>query len=60
MLILTRRPGQSIWIGNNIEVVIQEIRGNQVKLGISAPKSVSVDREEIAMLKIQRQINRNK
>ncbi len=51
MLILTRKPGQSIWIGNDIEVVIQEIRGNQVKIGVSAPKTIPVDREEIAELK---------
>lgn len=47
MLALTRRKGESIVIGDDIEVVILGIQGEQVKLGIVAPKSVPVHRKEI-------------
>lgn len=47
MLALARKKGQSIVIGNDIEVTLLEIKGDQVKLGISAPKSVSIYRKEI-------------
>ena len=47
MLILTRKPGESIIIGNNIKIVIIEIRGNQVRLGVDAPKEISVHRDEV-------------
>lgn len=47
MLILTRKPGEQIKIGDNITVAIVGVKGNQVRLGVSAPKDVSVDREEI-------------
>lgn len=47
MLALTRKIGDSIVIGNNIEIVILGIQGEQVKLGINAPKSVSILRKEI-------------
>lgn len=47
MLSLARRPGQKIRIGENIVLVVREIRGRQVKLGIEAPGSVRVLREEI-------------
>lgn len=47
MLALARKTGQSIMIGNDIEVTLLEIKGDQVKLGISAPKSVSIYRKEI-------------
>lgn len=47
MLILARKVGQSIMIGDDVEVTITSIVGNQVKLGIQAPKHISVDREEI-------------
>lgn len=47
MLVLTRRVGQSIMIGNGIEVQIVEIRGDQVRLGIVAPADVSVHRREV-------------
>lgn len=48
MLILTRRPGESIQVGENIEISILEIRGNQVRLGINAPSDVLVLRSELA------------
>lgn len=47
MLALTRRKGESLVINNNVEVSILEIRGDQVKIGISAPKDVPVYRKEV-------------
>ncbi len=47
MLILTRKPRESVMIGDNVEVVVLEVRGEQVKLGIRAPKEISVYRKEI-------------
>lgn len=47
MLVLTRRAGESIIIGNDIVVTILEVRGDQVRVGIDAPRTVSVHREEI-------------
>lgn len=47
MLILTRKVGESVLIGNDISITILSVRGNQVKLGVEAPKEVSLHREEI-------------
>lgn len=47
MLALTRKKGESLVINNNIEVTVLEIRGDQIKLGISAPKEVPVYRKEL-------------
>lgn len=47
MLALTRKKGESLVINNNIEVTVLEIRGDQVKIGVSAPKEVSVYRKEV-------------
>lgn len=47
MLVLTRKLQQSIMIGEEIEIVVLEIRGEQVRLGIKAPKNVSVHRKEV-------------
>lgn len=47
MLILTRKLGENIRIGDNIRIVVLDIKGGQVKLGIDAPPSVAVHREEI-------------
>jgi carbon storage regulator len=47
MLALTRKKGESLVINNNIEVTVLDIRGDQVKLGISAPKEVPVYRKEV-------------
>lgn len=47
MLVLTRKVHQSIVIGDNVEVVVLEVRGEQVRLGIRAPKDVTVHRKEI-------------
>ena len=47
MLVLTRRANQSIMIGHEIVVTVLEVRGDQVRLGIKAPRSIDVHREEI-------------
>ena len=47
MLVLTRKVHQSIIIGDEIEVVVLEVRGEQVRVGIRAPRNVSVHRKEI-------------
>lgn len=47
MLILTRRVGETLIIGDNVLVTVLGVRGNQVRLGVDAPKDVAVHREEI-------------
>lgn len=47
MLILTRAINQTLIIGDDIQVTVLEVNGNQVKIGINAPKDVSVHREEV-------------
>ena len=54
MLSLTRKKGESLVLNNNIEVTLLEIRGDQVKLGIKAPKQVPVYRKEV-YLQIQKE-----
>lgn len=48
MLILTRRVGETLVIGDDVQVTVMSINGNQVRIGIIAPKDVIVDREEVA------------
>lgn len=47
MLVLTRKLNESIIIGDEIKITVVEVKGEQVKLGISAPKRISVHREEV-------------
>ena len=47
MLVLTRKKGQALVIGNDIELTIIDIQGDQVRLGIDAPRSVTIHRKEI-------------
>lgn len=52
MLVLTRKLGASLLLGDNIEIRILGILGNQVRIGINAPKGIAVDREEIHLRKL--------
>ena len=54
MLALTRKKGESLVVNNNIEITVLEIRGDQIKIGISAPKNVPVYRKEV-YLQIQKE-----
>jgi carbon storage regulator len=47
LLVLTRRANQSIMIGSDVVVTVLEVRGDQVRIGIDAPRSVAVHREEV-------------
>ncbi|MBK8162585.1 MAG: carbon storage regulator CsrA [Gammaproteobacteria bacterium] len=47
MLILTRRVGETLVIGDDVTVTVLSVRGNQVRIGVNAPKNVTVHREEI-------------
>ena len=47
MLILTRRVGETIMVGDDVTVTVLGVKGNQMRLGVNAPKSVEVQREEI-------------
>ena len=47
MLILTRRVGETVMIGNDVTVTILGVKGNQVRVGVNAPRDVAVHREEI-------------
>lgn len=47
MLILTRRIGETLIIGDDVKITVLDVKGNQIRIGIDAPKSLSVHREEI-------------
>lgn len=59
MLILTRRLGETLCIGDDVTVTVLGVKGNQVRVGINAPRSVTVDREEIAERKRTESANDN-
>ncbi|MDF2181804.1 carbon storage regulator CsrA [Neptuniibacter sp. CAU 1671] len=56
MLILTRRVGETLMVGDDVTVTVLGVKGNQVRIGVNAPKDVSVHREEIYQ-RIQREKN---
>jgi len=56
MLILSRRPNESLRIGNNVVITVVGFSGNQIRLGISAPPNVVIDREEVHLRKIAEHI----
>ena len=47
MLILVRRPGETVHVGDNVTFTVLTVRGNQVRIGFSAPRSIQIDREEV-------------
>jgi carbon storage regulator len=47
MLVLTRRPGESVMVGDEVTITVLEVRGDVVRLGIQAPRTVQVHREEV-------------
>ncbi len=58
MLILTRRVGETLMVGDEVTVTVLGVKGNQVRIGVNAPKDVSVHREEIYQ-RIQREKDQN-
>jgi len=61
MLILTRKVGESLVIGDDVSIIVLGVKGNQVRIGVDAPKSVSVHREEIYnKIQDEKEVNGNK
>ena len=48
MLVLTRKPGEKIHVGDNITITVTEVKGNKVRIGIDAPEEVSIFRAELS------------
>lgn len=47
MLVLTRKPGESVTIGDNIKITVIDVKGRQVRIGVEAPRDMTIHREEI-------------
>jgi len=58
MLVLSRRKDESIIVCENVEIMIVDVRGNKVRLGITAPKSVPVHRKECTKLSVAKKLTR--
>ena len=56
MLILTRRAGETVMIGSDVTITVLGVKGNQVRIGINAPKDVAVHREEILRANPERKV----
>ena len=56
MLVISRRQGESVWIGDKIKIVICTMRGKRVSLGIAAPRHVSVVRDELKQADLEKAI----
>jgi carbon storage regulator len=54
MLVSTRRVSEAVYIGNDVEVIVLAVRGNQVRIGINAPRDITVDRGEVAARKLRK------
>ena len=58
MLILTRKDNESLFIGDDIQITVLGVKGNQVRIGINAPKDIAVHREEVySRIKLQNSSN---
>jgi carbon storage regulator len=60
MLILTRRVGETLMIGDDVTVTVLGVKGNQIRVGINAPKGVAVHREEVYSRIIQEQLDKTR
>lgn len=60
MLVLSRKKNEAIMVGDEVVITIIEVRGDKVKLGIEAPPSVSVDREEVRAAKLRGEARKGK
>ncbi|MCB1725745.1 MAG: carbon storage regulator [Gammaproteobacteria bacterium] len=58
MLIVTRKPGEALYIGNDITVTICEVKGNQVRVGVHAPQHVNIERDDIVNREPRRRAGR--
>jgi len=59
MLILTRRIGERIFIGDDVQIIVLGVKGNQMRIGIEAPKHITVYREEIYRRILRQKLERN-
>lgn len=57
MLILTRKPGESIRVGSDVQIRVLDVKGNQVRIGVDAPKEVQIHRQEIYEVILQQEMN---
>jgi carbon storage regulator len=51
MLVLTRRPGEAVWIGDEMTIIVLAVKGNQVRIGFEVPQQFEINREEVGLRK---------